>query len=100
MCKLPRLDFPTLPDHLPFRNLREFIDDVLPANGAQSPIVLLKGFDLSCVQWCQLHVLNLGLLWTAKGGTLDLLKTQNYFGHEGRAMASNLHLLLKLFAAG
>ena len=97
MCKLPRMDFPTLPDHLPFRNLREFIEDVLPANGAQSPIVLLKGFDLSCVQWCQLHVLNLGLLWTANGGTLDLLMTQNYFGHEGQAMAFKLESAFEAF---
>ena len=97
MCKLPRVDCPTLSDQLPFCNLREFIDDVLPANGPQSPILLLKGFDLSCVQWCQLHVLNLGLLWTANGGTLDLLMTQNYFGHEGRPIAWKLESAFQAF---
>ena len=38
----------------------------------QGPLTLLKGFDISMVKFCSMHVCNLGLVHTASGGALCL----------------------------
>ena len=81
LCNLQRAQFASLSDPLPFRSTTQFIRDVLPQHGPQCSWILLRGFDVSIIQWCQLHVLNLGLLWTSNGGAIDFLLEQGYFGH-------------------
>ena len=78
-CRLPRDLFPTFPEELPFRSTAEFIREVLPAQGL-TPLILLRNFDVSIITWCQLHTLNLGLLWTSNGGCLALLLELGAFG--------------------
>ena len=45
-----------------------------------SPLILLRRFHVRKIQWCQLHNLNLGLLWTSNGGCLAFLLEAGQFG--------------------
>ena len=36
----------------------------------EGPLLLLRGFDISKVKFCSMHVCNLGLVLTANGGAL------------------------------
>ena len=56
-----------------------FIAEVLQPNNV-TPLILLRGFDLSVVSWCSLHNLNLGLLWTVNGGALAYLLECGTYG--------------------
>ena len=38
----------------------------------QGPLVLLRGFDVTMIKICSMHVCNLGLVYTANGGALSL----------------------------
>lgn len=62
----------------------EFISTQLPAD--PTPLILLPGFDISMIQLCQLHNLNLGLLWTANGSALLYLISVGYFGNPDPAV--------------
>ena len=61
-----------------WRTTREFLLEVLP--GTPSPLILLPCFDVSMIQICQLHSLNLGLLWTCNGSTICYLMEAGMFG--------------------
>ena len=71
-CRIKRIDFPSFPEPLPERSMTEFICDVMDGTWP-SPIVLLRRFSMSVLQWCLLHNVHLGLLWTANGGALDYI---------------------------
>ena len=78
-CRLPREDFPTYPDNLPFRTTADFISEVLRGPNV-TPLILLRNFDVTKITWCQLHNINLGLLWTCNGGCMALLLELGAFG--------------------
>ena len=98
-CRLQRDRFASLPDVLPFRSTAQFIREVLPDQGPQCSWILLRGFDVSTIQWCQLHVLNLGLLWTSNGGTIDFLLEQGFFGPVDRSQEAQLESAFDSFEA-
>ena len=77
-CSIPRSLFPQLPEPLPERNQLDFIVDVLKP--PSSPLILLKRFVPGIIQWCLLHNLHLGLLWTANGASLAMLLELQVFG--------------------
>ena len=60
----------------------DFITQILGSGGSRrvNPFVLLKNFHVSLIQPCQLHNLNLGLLWTSNGGALAVFGEMGYFG--------------------
>ena len=62
---------------------------MLPADNV-SPLILLKWFHVRKIQWCQLHNLNLGLLWTSNGGCLALLLEAGFFGNPSLDMRFRL----------
>ena len=78
-CRLPREEFPTYPDNLPLRTTSEFIAEVLRGLNV-TPLILLRNFDITKITWCQLHNVNLGLLWTCNGGCMALLLELGAFG--------------------
>ena len=71
-CSLPRHRFPEFPEPLPDRTFVQFVNDALEP-GWPSPLILLRRFHLSVLQWCLLHTVHPGLLWTANGGCIDYL---------------------------
>ena len=77
-CKIPRCRFPRLEEPLPERNMLDFVMNVLKP--PSSPLILLKRFEPGSIQWCLLHNLHLGLLWTANGGALAMLLEMQVFG--------------------
>ena len=76
-CPVLKTDYAAC-DPPEWRGTNEFVAEVLPR--VPAALVLLRGFDVSVVQICQLHVLNLGLLWTANGSSLLYLCVKGYFG--------------------
>ncbi|CAE7257579.1 unnamed protein product [Symbiodinium sp. CCMP2456] len=48
--------------------------------GARSPFLDLRGFDISMIRFCSMHVCNLGLVHTASGGALEALLREGHFG--------------------
>ena len=78
-CRITREEYAMLPDNLSFRTTAEFISEVLPVNRV-TPLILLRSFDVTKITWCQLHNLNLGLLWTCNGGCIALLLERGWFG--------------------
>ena len=48
--------------------------------GRPNPFILLKNFDVSVVQPCQLHNLHLGLLWTSNGAGVATFCEYVFFG--------------------
>ena len=98
ICSLRREDMATFPDPLPLRTMPDFIMNAMDGTWP-SPLVLLRRFDLSCVQWCLLHTLHLGLLWTANGGALDYLLNLGVWGQAGLNVRSQLLLAYKDFKA-
>ena len=71
-CKICRDDFPELKEPLPVRSTRNFILDAV-SSITPSPLLLLRKFDVTTLQWCLLHTLHIGLLFTANGGALAFL---------------------------
>ena len=61
----------------------------LPAHRT-TPLILLPHFHMQMISVCQLHVLNLGLLWTANGSTLLYLIEQGLFGDPSSDLAELL----------
>ena len=80
LCSLPRHRFPEFPEPLPDRTFVQFVNDALEP-GWPSPLILLRRFHLSVLQWCLLHTVHLGLLWTANGGCIDYLLQLGVFGN-------------------
>ena len=79
MCHMKNTDYYTLPYNLQWRTAVNFVAEVLrPAN--VTPLVLLRRFDISCIKWCSLHNVNLGILWTINGGSLVYLVEKNVYG--------------------
>lgn len=60
----------------------EFISQVVGSglNRRVNPFVLLRNFHVSLIEPCQLHNLNLGLLWTSNGGAVATFGELGYFG--------------------
>lgn len=52
-----------------------------------NPFILLRNFDVSLVQPCQLHNLNLGLLWTSNGGAIAAFAELGFFGDPSVSLA-------------
>ena len=46
-----------------------------PASQSQGPLLQLKKFNVSCIKWCMMHVINLGILMSLNGGALILGST-------------------------
>lgn len=65
-CRIKRADFCDFPD-LPWRSTLQFINDVAGGDHP-SPLLLLEQFHPTVLQWCELHNLNLGLMWTCHLG--------------------------------
>ena len=70
-CSLNRLRMACLQEALPMPSTARFIRDVM--RQPISPLILLRAFHVGVLQWCLLHNLHLGLLWTANGASMDLL---------------------------
>ena len=71
-CKIHRNEFPKLVEPLQTRNTADFILEAV-SSATPSPLILLRRFDVSMIQWCLLHTLHIGLLFTANGGALSFL---------------------------
>ena len=54
--------------------------DIAPFLG---PLLQLPNFHPSCIRWCLMHVLHLGLLFTANGSGLKLEEFLTMFFHVG-----------------
>ena len=54
---------------------------------AVNPLLLLRNFHMSLVQPCQLHNLNLGLLWTSNGAAIAIFGELGFFGDPTRSLA-------------
>ena len=80
MCRINNSQYADLPEDLNWRNTAEFIAEVLRPNEL-TPIILLRRFSVSCLAWCSLHNVNLGLLWTINGGCLQYLLENNIYGN-------------------
>ncbi|OLQ13715.1 hypothetical protein AK812_SmicGene2205 [Symbiodinium microadriaticum] len=93
LCSTPRDQITDLADDLPFRDMEDFMNEILPSGGNWPPLILLEQFHPSKITWCLLHVLYLGLLWTANGASLTKLLELGWFGEPG------MDLRLKLLAA-
>lgn len=68
----------------------QFIAERIPSRGI-CPLLGLKSFDPSCIRWCFMHVVHLGLLYTVNGSGLNLLLQGGYFGAEA-GIALNVKL--------
>lgn len=44
-----------------------------PSNALQGPLLTVPGFHPGCIRFCCMHTLNLGILFTANGGSLNLV---------------------------
>ena len=80
MCHMNNKEYANLPSNLRWRSNSNFIAEILSPNEV-TPLILLRQFDVSCITWCSLHNLNLGLLWTINGGGLVCLLEMNVFGN-------------------
>ena len=52
-----------------------------------NPLILLRNFDMSLVQPCQLHNLNLGLLWTSNGAAVATFGEMGFWGDPNLSLA-------------
>ena len=52
-----------------------------------NPFILLRNFDISLIQPCQLHNLNLGLLWTSNGAGVAILAELGFWGDPSQSLA-------------
>ena len=82
MCRTTNTEYAELPEELSWRNTTEFIAEVLRPTDV-TPLILLRRFNVSCLQWCSLHNVNLGLLWTINGACLLYLVETNVYGDVG-----------------
>ena len=80
MCRMNGKDYCKLPEALDWRTTSDFVTEVLVDTNC-TPLILLRNFHVSCIVWCSLHNLNLGLLWTMNGGALALLLEMNVYGN-------------------
>ena len=97
-CALRRSRIPTFPDPLPMRSTSQFIRDVLKQ--PTSPLILLRGFHVGLLQWCLVHNLHLGLLWTANGASMSLLLQLGTFDQvPGMKLALKLQYAYTMFKA-
>ena len=86
-CQVGKFEYANL--SLPqWRTTQQFIVDVL--SNEPSAFILLPHFDMSMVQVCSLHVLNLGLLWTCNASTLLLLLEKEAYGPSNLGLAELL----------
>ena len=93
LCQTPRVCMTDLSDDLPWRDLANFCEEILPTNNNWSPLVLLRNFHPTLITWCLLHTVYLGLLWTANGASLAYLLE---LGRWGNPSDINLKLRLRL----
>ncbi|CAK9091262.1 Uncharacterized protein SCF082_LOCUS42995 [Durusdinium trenchii] len=70
--------------------LAGFLAKRMPPRGI-SPLVGLKGFHPSIIRWCLMHALHLGLLYTANGGTMNLLVKCCYWAPADEPTRVHLH---------
>ena len=80
LCSTQRDEMTELLDELPWRDLPNFCQHILPQQADWSPLVLLRHFHPTMITWCLLHTLYLGLLWTANGGALACLLELGVYG--------------------
>ena len=86
--KFGPLGYAALPD-MPWKSNFDFLINIVGTGGSQraNPFVLLKNFDMSLISPCQLHNLNLGLLWTSNGGAIAIFGELGYFGDPTASLA-------------
>ena len=66
-----------------------FLNDVVGSGLRKrvNPLILLHNFDVSVVAPCQLHNLNLGLLWTSNGAAIAVFGEMGFFGNPNESLA-------------
>ena len=71
-----------------FSNLK-FVNDIVGSGLSKrvNPLVLLRNFDISLIQPCQLHNLNLGLLWTSNGAAVATFGELGFWGDPNISLA-------------
>lgn len=52
-----------------------------------NPLILLRNFHVSLIQPCQLHNLNLGLLWTSNGAAIATFGELGFWGNPSTSLA-------------
>ena len=77
---------------LPWKTTVEFLTQLVGSGLSRqiNPLVLLCNFDISLVAPCQLHNLNLGLLWTLNGASLATFAEMGLFGDAASSLAKVL----------
>lgn len=69
-------------------NIR-FVNDIVGSGLTKrvNPLILLRNFDVSLIQPCQLHNLNLGLLWTSNGAAVATFGEMGFWGDPNLSLA-------------
>ena len=80
MCRMTNTGYHLLPNVLQWRTTVDLLTEVLHTDNV-TPLVLLRNFEVSCITWCSLHNLNLGILWTINGGSLAYLLERDCYGN-------------------
>ena len=67
----------------------KFVNELVGSGLAKrvNPFILLRNFDISLIQPCQLHNLNLGLLWTSNGAGVAILAELGFWGDPSQSLA-------------
>ena len=67
----------------------QFMNDIVGSGLTKrvNPFVLLRNFDISLIQPCQLHNLNLGLLWTSNGAAVATFGELGFWGDPSQQLA-------------
>lgn len=70
----------------------DFVNKIVGSGGSKrvNPFILLKNFDVSLIQPCQLHNLNLGLLWTSNGAGVATFGELGFWGDPCQLLALTL----------
>ena len=66
-----------------------FVNDIVGSGLTRrvNPLILLRNFDMSLIQPCQLHNLNLGLLWTSNGAAVATFGEMGFWGDPNLSLA-------------
>ena len=88
-CSIDRAQYALFEEPLPWRNTTDFISSVVDEKWP-SPLILLRRFSVFCIEWCLLHNVHLGLLWTCNGAALDYLLNLGAFGSPQTSLQARL----------
>lgn len=71
-------------------SLVQFLAERIPARKV-CPLIALRRFHPSCIRWCLMHVLHLGILYTINGGAMHMLLRSGCWGHADEPVQTRLH---------